>query len=267
MTHVSRVSFLSAVTAVFISSFSSSAFAQFTSHRVVYDLDLDTVSAAAQVETIDGQTHYSLERVCDGWETIEDYAISFGFGQNAVSNFISHYQTWESFEGGTFTFAVTENSTLDGDNQYEGYANISDSDAEAYYSNSENGIRELPEDTLFPTSHLRHLLGLARQGVRVSQSHLFLGGEEDGSLYFVNSVMGQRKTVKPDKTLGDLAEDGYWPINIAYYDPESVTPEPEYEISFQVQDNGVIRAYTVKYSDFSMKATLQSSELIKERQC
>ena len=244
-----------------------SAFGQTVSHRVVYDLDMHNVSSAAQVETIDGQTHYSLRRVCDGWETIEDYAISFGFGQDGQSNFISHYQTWESFAGDAFTFTVTENSTLDGDKQYDGFANIGQGMGEAFYSVGQPTTRELPDNTMLPMKHMLMLLDRARNGERVYQSNLFLGGDQDGSLYFVNSVMGKRKSIPADDSIGDLAEDGYWPITIAYYDPDAVTPEPEYEITFRVQDNGVIRSYIVKYSDFSMRATLRSAEEIDAASC
>ena len=264
---LSRVFTSSVLMAGLGSAISSVAMANIISHRAVYDLTMHKVSSSAQIESIEGQTRYTLKRGCDGWESNEDYVVSFGFGQDSVTNFASSYNTWESFSGDSFSFQVTENSTLDGETQYDGFANIGHGIAEAFYSTSGDDLRTLPQDTLFPVQHMEVLMQKAKTGETVHQTTLFLGGEEDDSLYFVNSVMGKRKASTPPAVMGKLGENGYWPITIAYYDPEAKTLEPEYEINFKVQENGVIPSYIVNYSDFSMSATLRSVESITDPKC
>ena len=50
--------------------------------------------------------------------------------------------------------------------------------------------------------------------------------------------------------LGELGRDGSRNLHLAYYKPDAVELEPDYEINFTLQDNGVIRQYIVDYGDF-----------------
>ncbi|XDZ64684.1 DUF1849 family protein [Alphaproteobacteria bacterium LSUCC0684] len=240
----------------------------FSPHFAVYDLDLKSSTSSSNVKTIDGRTSYRLERSCDGWTAVEDYAISFGIGDSGrISNFISHYETWESYSGTAFSFNVVENSTITGENSYEGFANISDGMAEAFFLDSEEGSQELPENTVFPVKHMQDLLSLARKGKKVHQSTLFLGGDQEDAIYFVSTIIGNRKEVTPDELLGSLGQDSYWPLRIAYFNPDAADAEPDYEIQFDMQENGIIRSYSVDYGDFVMRARLNSIEPVTEKGC
>jgi len=260
--------YLSGILASFVLAGGSAAAGGFSSHFAVYDLDLKSSTSSSNVKTIDGRTSYRLQRSCDGWSAVEDYAIAFGVGdEGRVSNFISHYETWESHAGTAFSFNVVEHSTVNGENSYEGFANIDDGMGEAVFLESVEMSQELPENTVFPIQHMQDLLALARKGKKTHQSTLFLGGERDDALYFVSSIIGNQKTVSPDELLGRLGQDSYWPLRIAYFNPDAAGAEPDYEIQFDIQENGVIRSYAVDYGDFVMRARLNSIEPVEEKGC
>lgn len=239
---------------------------QLASHRATYDLELRKTTSGSDINAIEGRTIYSIERLCDGWQSVEDYAITFSFDEIA-SNFISHYETWESLSGNAFSFSVVENSTVNGPAEYNGFANLLEGEGEAYFLDGEDAARPLPAGTQFPVNHLRQLLTMADAGEMFHSGPMFIGGERGDALYFVSAIMGKQKPGAGDAILGSLATDSFRHLHLAYYKPDAVEPEPEYEIEFELQQNGVIRQYLVDYGDFSMRAKLTDITALEEPAC
>ena len=238
-----------------------------SSHQALYEINLWSSSSASSVESVVGRTSVSLKRACDGWHSAENYAINFGFNQGQTSEFLSHYESWESIDGSNFSFSVEERSTSNGQKTYDGFANVFAGFGEANYFGSEEGKKKLPSDTLFPVEHLKRVLEAASRGDYVYRTNMFVGGEIEDSHYFVSSVVGAAKTDAPEVDLGDLAGQHYWPLRMAYFDPEAVSAQPEYEIEFMVQDNGVILSYIVDYGDFSIRGNLSQISPLDEPVC
>ena len=71
----------------------------------------------------------------------------------------------------------------------------------------------------------------------------------------------------PSSDLGQLGDDGYYQINIAYFQPSATTVEPRYEIKFAMQRNGLVREYEINYGDFSITAELTSAESVNAPKC
>ena len=53
----------------------------------------------------------------------------------------------------------------------------------------------------------------------------------------------------------------------AYFKPSSTSAEPEYEIQFSMQANGLVREYEINYGDFSIMANLKSVEAVESASC
>ena len=60
------------------------------------------------------------------------------------------------------------------------------------------------------------------------------------------------------KALGKLGDEKFWPVDIAYFDPENRTGEvtPEYRISFKLYENGLTRDLEMDYGDFVIEGKL-----------
>jgi hypothetical protein len=242
--------------------------ADLASHQAFYDLELKSVAGSANLIGIVGKTHYTLEKVCDGWISSENSAISLNYDAGEVLNFISYYEIWESAEGTALTFRYVENSDVDGERYFEGYANSENGVVEAYHSDADGAVRELPSNTLFPIHHMAQLLQRAEAGSPpIQPSNVFFGGASDDALYFASAVTGQKREVAADNVLGLLGQDGYWPLTIAYFSLETLEAEPDYAITFEMQSNGIVRNYVVDYGDFSMRAELKKIDPIDEKKC
>lgn len=242
------------------------------SHQAVYEFDLKSATSAADINSINGRTHYMLKKVCDGWVSSENYAISFGFIGGNSADFITQYETWESDENSSFTFETIEHSTVTGKASYQGFAHQRDGRIEAFHSDGDGRMRNLPDNTVFPIQYTIRLLEDAEAGGPIiRQAHLFFGGEVSDSLYFVSTVMGKKKSGQLQKTLaetmGTLGEDEYWPLSIAYYNPDATESVPEYSVVSDIQPNGIIRGYTVDYGTFTLRARLKKLEPLAPEEC
>ena len=262
------VRLFSGALALVLVSAPAGAVVELASHRAMYDLAMQESTSASPVKSLVGRTAYMMQRHCDGWQSVEDYAVSFGL-ENGRSDFVSHYEIWEATDGEAFSFSIHENSTQSGEIRHNGFAHLDEGVAEAYFVEGQGGgdsTMVLPDDTVFPVTHTLQLLEKAREGGKFLQSTLFIGGEEEEAIYRVSGVIGNRK-VESAPVLGALGEEGYWPVRLAYFDPASLESRPEYEIELDLQDNGVIRSYLVDYGDFSMAGSLQTIEALAEPEC
>ena len=82
-----------------------------------------------------------------------------------------------------------------------------------------------------------------------------------------SSVIGARQEVKNEDKLGQLAEQDYYPIQIAYFDPNSSEAVPEYEITFHMLTNGVVAYYEVDYGTFAIDAELVDAKPLPQPNC
>jgi hypothetical protein len=126
---------------------------------------------------------------------------------------------------------------------------------------------DLPEGTYFPVRHLESILDAADSGKTMMAATIFTGGEPDDALMTTSTVVGGWQAEDDAIDLGGLREDGFWPIQVAYFKPSATTAEPEYEIKFSMQPNGVVRNYVIDYGDFSIAADLTRIEDIEEPVC
>ena len=69
----------------------------------------------------------------------------------------------------------------------------------------------------------------------------------------------------PAARLGQFGQNGYWPVQTAYFKPAAKAAEPEYEINYSMQSNGVVRRYVIDYGDFTIIAELMKLEALPRR--
>ena len=243
---------------------------QLASHEAVYDVAIEDQRSTSSVRSVLGRTSFAMQRQCDGWRAVEDYAIFFYFEKDE-SNYLSRFESWESTEGDAFSFTLYEHSTRDGEERYTGFANTSANKAEAHFIDGDGEVMSLPAETVFPIGYIRKVLRAAHDGKKQISAPLFTGGDYEDALHFVSTFIGRRQTADAEELsqelLGGLAEDGYWPVRFAYFVPDSDEAVADYEIEFNLQDNGVIRSYLIDYGAFSMRGILQDAKALAEPIC
>lgn len=236
-------------------------------HRAFYEMELGTTGQNANIQAIEGRSAYTLSRDCDGWWSGEDYVIEFGGREGNLDRIVSRFSSWEADAGDKYSFDITETSSYQDKQDFNGYATITADRADAYFSMSPEVPVSLPQDTYFPMRHMMAILDYARSGKKILAATVFTGAEPDDALLSTNTVIGSWNSQDQKELLGGFSADGFWPVRVAYFKPESTSSEPEYEINYALQPNGVIRNYEIDYGEFTIIAKMRKIETVESRVC
>ena len=79
--------------------------------------------------------------------------------------------------------------------------------------------------------------------------------------------LGRRPEARFDTGSEYLSQKMIWPMKLAFYDNESKQSKPDYEITLEIDETGVVHFYEINYGDFIIKADLQKIKLINNPYC
>ena len=238
-----------------------------TPHRAFYEMQLGSADQNANVQAVTGRSAFTLGRDCGGWQSNEDYVIEFAGKEGNTDRIISRFESWESDAGDMYSFEIREQSSFQAKKDFNGYANVTSKEGNAYFSLADDAPMKLPADTYFPMRHLNAIIDGAEQGKTILAASVFTGADPDDALLATNAVIGSWKGEVPAARLGDFGQKGYWPVQTAYFKPTAKAAEPEYEINYSMQSNGVVRRYVIDYGDFSIIAELMKLEALAVPNC
>lgn len=237
------------------------------SHQVTYELSMKEASPEVALEAITGKTIFRIVRECDGWKSGEDYIMQMRFEDGNEIYMASLFESYEGLEGDLFSFAIDESSNYEDDLSFDGFAQQTAPNSragEAFFSIAPDNALNLPDDTYFPVAQTIEILKQARAGKNFFTSHIFFGAKPDDALKKTSVIIGKKQPFDKDKSaaMGEstLLAEAYYPVQVAYFDPETTSGLPSYEISFQMQDNGVVPYYVIDYGDFELEATMKDLE-------
>lgn len=248
-------------------------------HRAVYDLKLAKAHGARSIEAVRGRILYDFSgNACEG------YALQFrqvseldSEGKSALSDLRS--TTWEDAAAKKFRF---NSENLLNDNQADAVDGHAERDAQAVSVSltkpKEKKFTE-PVNAVFPTEHMRRIIEAARQGKTILNFPVYDGSESGEKLYNTLTVIGRAipAGAKPPDDAGAkvaaLANLTRWPVTISYFEHENAEKQqsgeqtPVYAIAFELYENGISRALTLEYSDFTISGKMTSLEMKKETPC
>jgi len=248
-------------------------------HRAVYDLKLAKAHGARSIEGVRGRILYDFSgNACEG------YALQFrqvsqldSEGKSALSDLRS--TTWEDAAAKKFRF---NSENLLNDNQTDAVDGHAERDTQAISVSlskpKEKKFTE-PVNAVFPTEHMRRIIEAARQGKTILNFPVYDGSESGEKLYNTLTVIGRAipPGAKPPDDAGAkvpaLAKLTRWPVTISYFEHENAEKQqsgeqtPVYAIAFELYENGISRALTLDYSDFTISGKMTSLEMKKETPC
>ena len=236
-------------------------------HQAFYEMQLGKTDRNSNVQAVTGRSAFTLGRDCSGWQSSEDYLIEFEGKEGDANRIISRFKSWESDAGDMYSFEISEQSSFQGEKNFSGYANVTSDLGNAYFSIAGDSAMALPADTYFPMRHLNAILDSAEKGRTILAASVFTGADPDDALLATNTVIGGWKIEAPAAHLGAFGQKGYWPVQTAYFKPAAKAAEPEYEINYSIQSNGVVRRYVIDYGDFTIIAKLIKLEAIDPPDC
>ena len=249
-------------------------------HRAVYDLRLAKAHGSRAIEAVRGRILYDFSgNACEG------YALQFrqvseldsGEGKAAISDLRS--TTWEDAAAKTFRFNSQNLLNEQQTEAVDGHAERASGEVTVSLSKPTEKRFTEPVNAVFPTEHMRRIIAAAREGKTILEFPVYDGSESGEKLYNTLTIIG-RAIAPGAKAVDDagekilaLAKLTRWPVTISYFEQENAKAErageqtPVYAIGFELYENGISRALTLEYPDFTISGKLTSLEMKKDIPC
>ena len=266
----------SVISLVYFGSFARSA--DLAAHRAIYDLSLLSGGGGADFTDVTGKMYLDWSDVCDGWTLTQHVRMIFvDRNGNTITNDFS-FSSWESRDGSKFRYTMRSTTNDELNEQIEGRAQLHPGRAGgvALFSKPEESSMELPAGTLFPTEHLFLTIDHAMSGGHNLTRNVFSGTGDD-SLNEVSAFIGPviaPASVRPEEfsESQSLAESGLeglrsWPVAMAYFPYGKGDHQPEFEVHFQLMENGVSPSMDLDYGKFAIRGLIKHLEYHSPPDC
>jgi hypothetical protein len=252
--------------------------ADLLSHRAAYRLSLSEdgktggggggAATGAGIASANGVLALEWRADCSGWLSQQRMGFVAKPSEEGGADIVYdvRFSSWEAPDYSRLRFQVR--NFEDGKPQaFSGAAAVTrpSGGGEARYTEPEGNRVELPEGTLFPTEHVLQLIDAARRGERLVRHHVFDGSGPD-ALNEVTAVIGGPEEGVPEAN-GAAGPGRGWPVRLAYYDTSLADGLPEFEISFRLGEDGVLRDLVLDYGEFALKGELEKLEPLAEQAC
>ena len=238
---------------------------QLLSHKATYTLNVENIKNSF-LEGGQGQTFFEIQEVCDGWNVREDYVLIYELPNKKSAKSYSSFTTFENKNSTKHSFQLTEKSDLNGQNDYQGFVEKNKNNILGSIINQKIKKLSFNKNTLFPLEHLQKIIEKAKRGQSIFTSEVFFGNEENNHIKTVSTFISNKKQAKVHNSK-DFSKIMVWPIKIAFYSKAENKTKPDYEISLELDEVGVVYSYKVNYGDFEVKAQLKDFEVIEKKFC
>lgn len=258
-----------AVLPAVVTAFAANASQLLAPHRAVYDLELESASDSTGITALSGRMVYEFAgTACDGYTVKFRYVTRVDTSEDSRLT-DQQTTTFENGEGSLFSFASKSfiNDSLD--TEVRGTARREGDGTQIELKRPAEKKIKIGA-ALFPTQHMLDLIARAKQGQTFYETTLFDGSDDADRAMITTVVIGKMADGKKGKgdvsAMGSLKDDPYWPVSIAYFDPQDQTngeETPSYRITFKLYENGITRDLLMDYGDFSLKGHLVDLSLLK----
>lgn len=237
-------------------------------HRAVYDLALDDATDSSGITGLSGRMVYEFNgSACEG------YTVTFRFVTQIEANETTRLTdqqttTFEAGDGSEYSFVTRSFVDQNLDKETRGSAEITDTETDVAIEMPEPKEYVL-EKSRFPTQHLIEVLEKANAGENFYETTIYDGSEDGDKLMTTTVILGQKSGLESGdaetEALTPIADEQFWPVDIAYFDLTEVSGEetPTYRISMKLYENGVTRDLTMDYGDFAITGRLVDLELFE----
>jgi hypothetical protein len=239
-------------------------------HRAAYTLSLKGKARDSALANATGVMIYSWGETCDGWTVDQKFILNLLHGDGRSVQLNARSSTWESKDGKRFRFNIKQER--DGVEvkkiRGEGLLDKANGGGFVEFKLPEVKTIPLPKGTVFPTMHTIKLLKLAEEGKMIDRQLLFDGSdlESPGPVSAFISPLKRPKT--PNKALkAPLGRNELRTFNLAFFNADSKQTVPEFEMSIQLQDNGVAPSIVLDYGSYAVSAELVRIESLDKPDC
>src|SRR3984885_3525301 len=247
-------------------------------HRAVYELALSRARDAAQVASVRGRILYDFDgSACEGYTLKFRQVSELDSGEGKVSTSDLRSTTWEGGDAKRFTFNsenfLNQNlvDTVDGHAEHGAKATAVD------LAKPEHKVLDIDSSVVFPTDHMVRVIEAARAEKSILDFPVYDGSDTGEKVYNTLTVIGRKLTADERKhedaaaSESKLAGVPRWPVTISYFDKSKTEANgeqtPVYSIGFELYENGLSRALSLDYNDFTVIGKLTTLEFKDAKPC
>lgn len=244
-------------------------------HRAVYDLNLLRANEGATLQSAAGRLAFEIEgSTCDGFTVSFRMATKYRPKEGEVTLMDTTTTTYEGPGGLDFRHQIKEkiDGTLRDDYRIKMTRATPEAEGQGTISSKPSEPFTVPAGALLPMQHQIRLMALGETGGGRDSSVVFDGSDE-GKSFRAISFIGK------EKPAGSLARDagnpaaaslkalGAWPVTVSYFALDGSSELPDYQVSFDMYENGVATGLVLDYGEFALSGTLTDLKMLETSSC
>lgn len=235
-------------------------------HVAHYSLSRNHAQPDSGVAAVKGMMEVRLEVFCDGYR-IDQYLGFHVLGDDGTRfEHLAYLSSFEDASGREFFFEARTFENRQLTEELAGKATLEPSGSgEVRYTRPETVTETLPKGTVFPVKHLELIIEAARKGQN-SLRHTVFDGSTKENPFEVSTFIGAASEGE-SKNIAALSGATYWPARLAYFKIGALSLAPEFEMSAEIFDNGVIGNMIYDYGNFAIDVTLEEVEALQKPEC
>lgn len=231
-------------------------------HRAAYKLTLDKVRDNSDIARAEGVMLYEVVDACDGWATRQRFELRLTDRDGQDVETASDYSTFESKDGRSIRFSLTQTSQGAVSQRIAGEAAVTPEGGTVKYAEPEAKEEPLPKGTLLPMLHTIRSLAAARAGQKLMVVPLFDGTSAEGA-QDTTTVISAWTPPQPNDRFPALAKLGSARMRVAFFERNpggggsgGGASAPDYEVGLRYFENGVADDLKMDFGEFSVNGKL-----------
>lgn len=244
-------------------------------HRAIYDLSLQRANDGASLQSASGKLAFEIEgSTCEGYTVSFRMATRYRPKEGEVTLIDTMTTTYEGPGALDFRHQIKEriDGNLKDDHRLKMTRATVEAAGEGTVSSKPGETFTVPAGALLPMQHQLRLMTLGKAGGGRDSSIIFDGSDQGKSFRAITFV---GKTRPPGSLARDAANKAAGPLNglsaypttVTYYALEGNPETPEYQVSFDMYENGVATGLMLDYGEFVLSGTLTDLKMHEASDC
>lgn len=244
----------------------------FTPHKALYQVELQSARSGSQIINIEGQMYYEWNYDCTAWTLKHRFNVLYEYADSPAMRITSDFSNFESFDGTTLDFSAVRKQNGKQYEEIRGRASTPPNAlGEAIYNQPSGVLQELPAGTMYPMAHTLNTIKHIKEGKKFFNAIVFDGSDEEGPVEinaFIGKPVDGYAAIK-DKTRAldeSLLQGPAQQIQLAFFPLSNREEKAEYEMNLTLHHNSIISNMRIDYDDFSVSQRLIAIEPINQTQ-
>ena len=239
-------------------------------HRAAYTLTLKRTGRDSAISNANGAMVYSWGETCDGWTVDQQFVLNVVQGDGRAVQLNARSSTWESKDGKRLRFNIKRERNGAEVEKIRGEGRLKEVNGAgvAKFKFPQVKTIPLPKGTVFPTRHTLKLMQLAQEGKMTDRQLVFDGSDLELPGPVTAFILPLKQPKAPNKALeAPLGPNKIRTFNLAFFNADPKRTEPEFEMSIQLQDNGIAPSMVLDYGGYAVQGELAQVNALEKPDC